>query len=122
MASKIILAAILILGMSGCSTTPKPEVVTRIETVTVYKPVFRVPDELKKFPTLQRPDLPTNYLTNDDKDNPGHVAKVVVESMAILREYAEALEDQIAAYKKAIVDAEHQSDGDTIPSITLLQD
>ncbi len=106
MANKQIAALILLsLFMVGCVGTPTTPV-TRVETVEVYKPVFVVPDELKEFPVIQRPDLPTNHLTAEDRDNPGQVAKIVIESMAILREYAEALEDQIDGYKQAVKRAE----------------
>lgn len=109
MANKIIPLLFLSMLLVGCSTTPDPQIITKIETVEVYKPVFEVPEELKNFPKLNRPDLPSNHLEQGDEERPGHVAKVIVESMAILREYAEALEDQIEAYNKALNEAEAKS-------------
>lgn len=110
MANKLLIPLLFLSVMLvGCSTTPDPHIITKVETVEVYKPVFEVPEELKNFPKLERPDLPTNHLEKGDENRPGHVAKVVVESMAILREYAEALEDQIEAYEKALNEAEAKS-------------
>lgn len=120
MANKIIPLLFLSVFLLGCATT-EPQIVTRVETVEVYKPVFEVPEELKNFPKLNRPDLPTNHLEKGDEARPGHVAKVVIESMAILREYAEALEDHIAAYDKALKDAEAKSK-DQIKDTDLVKD
>ena len=106
MAHKIIAALFVCLMVVGCTSTPKPVTITRIETVEVFKPVFEIPAELNEFPNLTRPDLPTNHLKRGDEKKPGHVAKVMIESEAILREYAEALEDQVAAYKKVINNAD----------------
>lgn len=111
MVRKLILPTLL-LAIVGCAST-EPPTVTRIETVEVYKPVFKIPDELKDFPTPQRPDLSINYLTDDDKSRPGHVAKIIIESMATLQEYAEALEDHIDAYNTALRNAEKASNQQT---------
>lgn len=122
MATKIIAAAFVGLMLIGCTSTPKPTVVTRIDTVEIFKPVFEVPQELKDFPDLQRPDLPTNHLKRGDEANPGHVAKVMIESEAILREYAEALEDQVEAYKKVINDADRAQKALSEKNKSLLKD
>ena len=96
---KLIIASILVLLISGCSTSTK--YVTRVETVTVYKPVYTPPEELQDLEVIPRPDLVTNYLENEDKTNPGHVVKVTIESIAQLRTYAEQLETQNGVYREA---------------------
>ena len=90
MAYKIIVPIILAIMVMGCSTTPT-KYVTRIETVTVYKPVYTPPENLKNLPKLVRPELATNKLSPEDVQNPGHVVKLTIESIAQLRTYAEQL-------------------------------
>lgn len=98
---KLILLVMLLFITTGCATT-KTEYVTRVETVTVYKPVYTPPKDLQELEDINRPDLATNYLTKEDKNRPGHVVKVTVEAMAQLRTYAEMLESRIAVYKEAL--------------------
>lgn len=98
---KLILLALLMTTVVGCAST-ETKYVTRVETVTVYKPVFTPPEDLQQLEDIQRPDLATNYLTKDDKERPGHVVKVTIEAMAQLRTYAEMLEDRINVYKQSL--------------------
>lgn len=102
MAYKIIVPIILAIMVMGCSTTPT-KYVTRIETVTVYKPVYTPPENLKNLPKLVRPELATNKLSPEDVQNPGHVVKLTIESIAQLRTYAEQLEDQIEVYRGVLL-------------------
>jgi len=88
--------------MTGCASTGKTKFINRIETITVYKPVYTPPTELKNLKVIQRPDLQTNHLTADDKANPGLVVKTVIASEAQLRTYAEQLESQNDAYRKLL--------------------
>ena len=106
MGSKIIVLLVGALLVSGCCTTPDPTIITRIDTVEIYKPVFDVPEDLKSFPVLARPELPLDQLSAGDESNPGYVAKTIIQSVLILQEYAEALEDQVSAYRKVVSEAD----------------
>lgn len=99
---KIIMLLLLTAVVTGCASVPETKYVTRVETVTVYKPVYTPPPELQNLPEINRPDLATNYLSAEDKQRPGHVVKTVVESIAQLRTYAEILEGRIEVYKRAL--------------------
>ena len=88
--------------VTGCASTGKTKFITRVETVTVYKPVYTPPTELQEMKQLERPDLATNHLTNADKANPGLVIKSTISSIAQLRTYAESLESQNDAYRKVL--------------------
>lgn len=101
MNSKVLFLLLLSVLMVGCAST-EPKYVTRVETVTVYKPVFTPPKDLQNLSEIKRPDLATNYLSKEDKDRPGHVVKVVIEAMAQLRTYAEMLEDRNKLYRDAL--------------------
>lgn len=102
MGIKLIILSALALLTVGCATTPT-KYVTRVETVTVYKPVYTAPQELRELPVIPRPDLVTNKLTPEDVNNPGHVVKLTIESVAQLRTYAEQLEDQLEVFRGVLL-------------------
>lgn len=87
--------------VTGCASTDT-KYVTRVETVTVYKPVYTPPKELQDLKPIKRPDIATNHLKKEDVDRPGHVAKLVVETIAQLRSYAEELEGRINTYEEVL--------------------
>ena len=92
MLKNISLLVVLVL-LFGCSSN-KPKYITKLETVTVYKPVYTPPESVQRIEPIDRPDLKTNYIVVEDKSDPGKVVKIVIESMAQLRAYAEQLENQ----------------------------
>jgi hypothetical protein len=79
-----------------CSCASKP---AKIETVTVYKPVYTPPESIKDIKQIPRPDVSSNYLTEQDKLDPGKVVKSLLETIAQLRIYAEQLENNDKAYR-----------------------
>ena len=95
---------LLILLISGCASKPEVKYITRIETVTVEKPIFRIPKELQELQEIHRPKLPTDDLVIEDKNNHGKVSKVVISSFAKLRSYTEELERRINVYTEALKD------------------
>lgn len=99
--TKLIFLICLSSTIFGCAHTD-PKFITRVETVTVYKPVYTPPSELQQLEDIPRPDLATNHLTLEDKQQPGKVVKITIEAMAQLRAYAEMLETRIDVYKKAL--------------------
>jgi hypothetical protein len=102
MVGKISVVLLVVATLIGCAT-PQIKYVTRIETVTVYKPIYTPPTQLRYLPTIPRPDLATNYLNPEDAQKPGHVVKLTIESVAQLRTYAEQLEDQIMVYRRVLL-------------------
>lgn len=106
----LLLIAILSIFVVGCSSTKDVKYITRVETVTVFKPVHTPPKQLQDLPEIVRPDLATNRLSKQDKENPGYVVKIVIESIAQLRSYAETLEARIAIYEDVL-----SKPADTVP-------
>jgi hypothetical protein len=94
---------VILLVVGGCSTKiGKTKYITKIETITIFKPVYTPPKEIQKMKIIRRPNLITNKLNESDKKNPGKVIKYVISSMAQLRTYAEQLEEQITTYRKIL--------------------
>jgi len=87
---KIILSyvAIALLCLGCASNSPK-----QIETITIYKPVYTAPKAAKDLKDIERPDVSSNYLSEQDKKDPGKVVKTLLETIAQLRVYAEQLEN-----------------------------
>ena len=96
---RILLIGVIVALMVGGGTT-QTKYVTRIETVTVYKAVPTVPENLKNIPKVNRPDLTVNHLTPADKTDPDKVARAVVASEAQLRAYIQQLEDNEKAFRE----------------------
>lgn len=91
--AKSLMILLMVMMCIGCASQ-KPKYVTKIETITVYKPVYTPPQSIQNLTPIERPDLKTNYLSEADKKDPGKVAKAILESEAQLRNYAEQLENQ----------------------------
>lgn len=109
---KLAIIGLVALLSIGCAST-KTKYVTKIETVTVYKPVYTPPESLKDVKVIERPDLKSNYIVVVDKEDPGKVVKILLESMAQLRAYAEQLENQ----NKVLLEI-HMRPADPIPPTT----
>jgi len=80
-----------VLALSGCATTQnpvEPDVVTRYVTVQKECPAPAMP---------RRPILPADTLRADATDD--EVARAVVGSLEVMKDYAEALEGVIRAYQ-----------------------
>ena len=68
----------------------------RTEYKDVYLPIYTVPEP----PMIERPILPVNTLTAEQKDNDGELVKAAMTSVALQSGYIKELEKIIETYKK----------------------
>lgn len=87
-----VLTILLALGLlSGCALTQER---VRVEYRDVVKPVLTCPAP----PTITRPHLPIDDLTEEDKKNPDKVAKAYKATVKVLQGYGIQLETALKKY------------------------
>lgn len=82
------ISIIFLVGFTSCST--------RTEYRDVPVPVYSVPSP----PVISRPELPIHKLTADDMLNSEKIVRAYIVSSRLLLNYAVALEEIVATYKK----------------------
>ena len=87
---KIILLTLALI-LSGCHTTPEPEIIYKTVNVPIMEQCIIPPD-------LQRPVLP--ILTLDDSSNKDDIAKSYIISIEMLIEYSKEMEQALSVYKE----------------------
>lgn len=81
------LIALLLLPIAGCKT---------VEYRDVYKPVLYCPAP----PQVNKPELKIDQLTDEDKRDPGKVAKYIAASIVQLEQHIIKLEEILSEYKR----------------------
>jgi hypothetical protein len=81
----------IVISLSGCATQK-----VRTEYKDVYLPVYTVPEP----PVIEKPILPINALTTEERNDDGILVKAAMASVAEQSGYIKQLEKIIETYKK----------------------
>ena len=95
---KILLLLIALISLIGCASKPETQYI--YETVEVNVPVPVVP----KFNIPEKPIVPIDYLTKEDKDDHNVIGKAYVISVKELRAHIDQLHNLLEGIKKGETD------------------
>ena len=90
-----------LLFIFGCASQ-EVKYIDKIRTVEVEKPVWTPPEQLVNLPIVPRPDVASNQLTEEDKQDPDKVIKIMIQEIIQLRTYAEQLENNEKVVRESL--------------------